>query len=56
MNLCERCHVNDAPPNCFYCDDCIEPMREAFALLFAGLADLFRAEREQEATEKEVAA
>jgi hypothetical protein len=52
---CEHCGVNDAPDGFCSCDACLEPMREAAALLFAGLAELFQAAREQEAAEKEAA-
>jgi hypothetical protein len=52
---CAYCELHDATPDSDYCADCREPMREAFALLFAGLAELFAAHREQEAAEREVA-
>jgi hypothetical protein len=55
MSLCEYCGLHDAPEDSDFCDACREPMREAFALLFAGLAELFAAHREQEAAEREVA-
>lgn len=53
MSVCEYCGLRDAPDDSDYCDACREPMRQAFALLFAGLAELFAAHREQEAAEKE---
>jgi hypothetical protein len=45
---CAYCDLHDATADSDYCADCREPMREAFALLFAGLAELFLAHREQE--------
>jgi hypothetical protein len=52
---CAYCGLHDAPTDSDYCDSCREPMREAFVLLFAGLAELFLAHREQESAEREVA-
>jgi hypothetical protein len=53
MSLCEYCGLYEAPDDSDYCLSCQELMRQAFALLFAGLTDLFAAHREQEAAEKE---
>jgi hypothetical protein len=48
--------ANGVSPSSPYCPTCEPLMREAFALLLAGLADLFAAQREQEAAEKQAAA
>jgi hypothetical protein len=45
---CAYCGLHDATADSDYCAGCEGPMREAFALLFAGLAELFLADREQE--------
>lgn len=52
---CQYCGA-DTPNDETYCDDCREPMREAAVLLFAGLAELFLAVREQEEAERKTAA
>lgn len=50
---CRYCGLHDAPSDTECCPDCAPHAREAFALLLAGLAELFRARREREAAEKE---
>lgn len=49
-------YPNGVYPANAYCPECEPLMREAAKLLFAGLADLFAAQREQEAAERKAAA
>lgn len=52
---CAYCGLKDAADDAEYCPECEKVMREAARLLFAGLAELFRAEREQQAAERNAA-
>lgn len=53
---CTYCQTNDAEACAEFCPDCQKLMREAIRLVLAGAAELIRAARVQEATEKEQAA
>jgi hypothetical protein len=53
---CQYCGQQETDDDAAYCATCLPLLREAVALLLAGLADLFAAQREQEAAEKQAAA
>ncbi len=52
---CAYCGLKDAAADAEYCPECQQLMQEAAHLLFAGLAELFRAAREQQEAERNAA-